>query len=393
LQAVVPDLDQRVYTRARSRERKQRLSSPEFAGLYEHAGSLKGLATGDPVIVVVPPEGPSHGNWEPAQWNIYYEAYQRLKETHGDHRVLSFFVEPGEAVSKWQRRLIDFVADQRATHLLTHVEKDPESDAGEWAWDTFWEAASRFWGGVFLGGMFDSSYRFTEAKAKVMARMSPNFVLVDICMPMDGSLRARRPEVGPVNIPMSEQTLTLVDEYIAGQTKEFDISFIGVLYDYRVELVDRLRSLGLNVAVNPHRQDDPRDADATRRSQPSWLDYMRGLASSRSTINFSRSNAGPFEQLKTRVVEVGLAGSYLFTDDRDRTRRFWDEQTFSMFDSPDQLAQLAQEVLTDTDEVIARTDNFRERARYLARHHYWGEIEAVLRARGLPSLGIEPFSS
>jgi hypothetical protein len=50
-------------------------------------------------------------------------------------------------------------------------------------------------------------------------------------------------------------------------------------------------------------------------------------------------------------------------------------------------------VLTDTDEVIARTDIFRERARYLARHHYWGEIEAVLRARGLPSLGVEPFSS
>ncbi len=390
---LVPDLDQRVYARDRSADRRNRRTQGGHEEVFAAANSAAfPVETNEPVIVVVPPDGYSTGTWEPAQWNIYFEASQRLRETHGPHRVIDFFVEPGELSATWQKRLIDFINDAKATHLLTHIERDPETSQGEWTWDTFWEAVSPRWPGVLLGGMFDSSYRFTEAKGKILAKMSPNFVLVDICIPMDGSMARGQPEVGPVNIPMSEATLQLVDSYLADQEKEFDISFMGVLYDYRVELVEKLRASGISVAVNPHRQDSAMNADATRQDQPSWLDYMRGLAASRATINFSRSNAGPFEQLKTRVVEVGLAGTYLFTDDHDRTRLFWNESDFSTFDSPQELNDESQRILGDPEELLRATNAFRDRARFLARNQYWRSIETTLQARGLPSLGIEPFT-
>jgi hypothetical protein len=109
-------------------------------------------------------------------------------------------------------------------------------------------------------------------------------------------------------------------------------------------------------------------------------------------VNFSQSNAGPFEQLKTRVMEVGLAGAYLLTDDHDRTNRYWSSADFSEFTSPTDLVAVAQSVLSDEPARSLAAARFGERARVLARDQFWGSIEATLQARGLPSLGIEPFT-
>jgi hypothetical protein len=330
--------------------------------------------------------------WTPGVRNLYFEAYSTLVEQVGKESVSAFFRQPEETPVQWQARLIDILRDSGATHVLTHIEGDP-GDLGTWTWDSFWEEVNPHWDGVLLGGMFDSSYRFTEAKAKILAKMSPRFVLVDICMPMDGALRRGRPEVGPVNMPMSMASQELLDERISGVEPSYDVSFFGVLYDYRLELLERLRAEGLSVAVNPHREDSAADGVSTRRDQPSWLDYMAGIAASRTTVNFSQSNAGPFEQLKTRVMEVGLAGAYLLTDDRDRTRRYWSRADFSEFTTPADVVSIVNRLISDETSRQEAAANFSERSRELARHHYWGGIEAVLRNRGLPSLGVEPFSS
>lgn len=79
-----------------------------------------------------------------------------------------------------------------------------------------WGALSRNWDGVLLGVMFDSAYEWIAAKCRLLARMSPDLMVVDICMPMDGSMVRRRPEVGPVNIPLSRESLALVDDRHAG---------------------------------------------------------------------------------------------------------------------------------------------------------------------------------
>jgi len=214
--------------------------------------------------------------------------------------------------------------------------------------------------------------------------MSPQFVAVDICMPMDGELVSARVEVGPVNMPVSRESIDLVDSAISGVVKTHDVSFIGALYPYRVELIASLRAQGLNVAVNPHRSDVTADFESSRANQPSWLEYMRGLASSHMTINFSQSSAGPFEQLKTRVLEAGLAGTYLLTDDKDRTRLFFESDEFSTFDSVKELPELIASLLVDRAALDARARKAQVRARELAVTDFWTRIDQGLRARGLP---------
>jgi len=388
---LIPDLDQRAYARARAKDRRARADSGEFGPVSMGARQLSGVGDRPPHVVVVPSDGPAQGTWMPGVRNLYYEAYATLAENAGSERVSAFFAEPHESPAHWQTRLVGYLQDSQATHLLTHVECDP-GNFESWSWDSFWQEVSPQWDGVFLGGMFDSSYRFTEAKAQIMARMSPNFVLVDICIPMDDALIRGRREVGPVNMPMSQASLALLDERLSGVSPIYELSFFGVLYDYRVELLDRLRAEGLNVAVNPHRSDAATDGTSTRANQPSWLDYMAGIAASRTTVNFSQSNAGPFEQLKTRVMEVGLAGAYLLTDDQDRTNRYWSSADFSEFTSRTDLVAVAQSVLSDEPVRSAAAARFAKRARVLARDQFWGSIETTLQARGLPSLGIEPFT-
>jgi len=205
-------------------------------------------------------------------------------------------------------------------------------------------------------------------------------------MPLDGLLVNGRSEVGPVNMPVSRLSLDLANTAIAPVNKEFDVSFIGALYPYRIDLIESLTARGINVAVNPHRSDVTTDFESSRANQPSWLDYMRGLASSHMTINFSQSSAGPFEQLKTRVLEATLAGTYLLTDDQDRTRLFFEPDHFSTFNSVDELPELIESLLSDREALDARARGAQERARKLAVTDFWVQIDHGLQTRGLPRI-------
>ena len=226
----------------------------------------------------------------------------------GEDPVSVLDVRAGEPADEWHARLLDLVTETRATHVLCHAEADPASAGQQWTWDVPWSALARDWDGVLLGVMFDSAFEWILAKGRRLASISPRFMLVDICMPMDGSLVRGRAEVGPVNMPISRATTALIDERIAGIEPQHDVSFIGALYPYRVEIIERLRAAGVRVAVNPHRRDDAADFESSRRDLPSYLDYIAGLRSSRMTINFSQSSAGPVQQLKTRVLEATLVG-------------------------------------------------------------------------------------
>jgi hypothetical protein len=223
--------------------------------------------------------------------------------------------------------------------------------------------------------------------------MSPQFMAVDICTSIDGRLIRGRPEVGPVTMPVSRQSLELLNEKLQGVTATHDVSFIGALYPYRVQLIEQLRSLGIDVSVNPHRSDATRDFTESRSNQPNWLTYMAGLASSRMTINFSRSSAGEFEQLKTRVIEATLAGTFLLTDDRSSTNRFFvPEQEYGFFADIAQLPSviahwLAEDAMREQGRIRARL-----KAQEIAQHDFWRGVAAGLRRRGLPELSAQVTS-
>jgi hypothetical protein len=391
---VYPGLDEALWHRRRGKERRGELDSPPYLDLRRRRPAAR-RAYGPAAdlgrsshLVVLPQHGPAFESFRPGTRNFYYEAAQNARENYGADRVSVFRVDPGEPLPVWQARLVDYLLDTGATHLLTHIEVDPGLEDGTWHWDTVWSQLITRWDGVLLGVMFDSAFRWVAAKSRLLAQMSPNFVVVDICMPMDGVMVRGRPEVGPVNMPVSRESLALVDARLKGLEPSHDVSFIGALYPYRVELIESLRALGVSVAVNPHRPDPTSDLAQSRANQPSWLDYMAGLRQSHMTINFSRSSAGEFEQLKTRVLEATLARTLLLTDDRERTRLFFQPETeYAYFPDPAGLPAVVERFLADPAKLRAAQEAGEARARQLAHRDFLDGIDRGLRRRGLQALG------
>jgi len=342
----------------------------------------------EPHVVVVPSEGPQFPDWQPGTRNFYYEAYRSARERLGPEAVSVLDVAPGESVSSWAPRLRDLLADVDATHVITHIEHDPGTPQ-DWHWDVAWNRIAPSWDGVLLGVMFDSAFDLVTMKARRLAKMSPNFMAVDICMPMDGGLIRSRSEVGPVTMPVSQQSLDLVSARIEAVPVQHDVSFIGALYPYRVRLIEQLRTHGIDVAVNPHRPDVTHDFESSRTDQPGWLDYMAGLAASKMTVNFSRSSAGGFEQLKTRVIEATLAGTFLLTDDRDRTRLYLEPNIeFGYFESVNDLPSVIDRWLVEDSDRASGAAAAQAKAESIALNDFWQRIDAGLHRRGLPATRI-----
>jgi len=340
----------------------------------------------EPHIVVVPQEGPQFESWRPGTRNFYYEAHQTAREIYGDQAVSVLDVAPGEPSFSWHRRLRELLGDTRATHVVTHIEHDPGSP-NEWTWDVAWNELTPTWDGVLLGVMFDSAFPLITMKSRRIARMSPNFVAVDICTSMDSVLVSGRREVGPVTMPMSRESTALVMDRITEIKPEHDVSFIGVMYPYRVELVERLRAAGVDVTVNPHRSDVAEDPESSRTAQPSWLDYMAGLASSRMTINFSRFSVGDAEQLKTRVIEATLAGTLLLTDDRNSTRQFFTpEEEFGYFAGIDDLPTVIESWKSNPERLDSARQAAQVKAVEIGALDFWTRINQGLGRRALPVL-------
>ena len=385
---VLPNLDERAWRRNRRAQvaglRSTGAGIPE--SLWRDSLGTQ-IQVGDlpPHLVVVPMDGSSRDTWRAAGGNFFYEIQQAAREYLPDTPVTIFHIDIGEAPSSWHPRLARLLVDVKATHLIAQVEADPER-AGAWTWDVLWADLSRHWDGVLLGVVFDSAFRMITLQSREMARISERFLLVDICMPMDGGLQPGRVEVGPVNMPVSNESLAVIDERTADLPKAYDVSFIGALYPSRVALIDQIRSFGVDIAVNPHRLDQAADFAASRSNQPSYVDYMQALAQSRMTINFSESSAGGAQQLKTRILEATAVGCFVLTDDVDRTSRFWEASDFGSFTSPEELPVLIASYLSDRDALEAAALRSKARARQINDASFWGGIQSGLAARGLPRL-------
>jgi spore maturation protein CgeB len=206
-------------------------------------------------------------------------------------------------------------------------------------------------------------------------------------MPMDDSMKRGRPEVGPVNMPISNESLAALDAEIGAVEQIHDVSFIGALYPYRVEMIEALRAHGVDVAVNPHRADQTRDFRESRTNQPTYVDYMRGLAQSKMTINFSVSSSLNGQQLKTRILEASSMGCLVLTDDVDRSDRFWipgDEVDY--FTDPSEVPALVESYLADPERLARAQAAGKARARSINVTSFWGGIDAGLAARGLQQI-------
>ena len=388
---IFPNLDERSFNRARNRQAAAWIAAANYgarlATLPEPGPSL---ANAEAHIVIVPMEGPTHPTWKAAGGNFFYEISQSAREYAGAENVTIFEVLPGEARPDWHERLIRFLVSSGATHVMAQIESDPNPPA-EGSWDVLWAQLAPRWNGVFLGVMFDSGFRMITLGARRLAKISDRFVVVDICVPMDDVMVKGRPEVGPVSMPISDETFTVLDREFGALDHIYDVSFIGALYPYRVEMINALCAAGVSVAVNPHRPDETLDFASSRSNQPTYVDYMRGLALSKITINFAMASSLAGYQLKTRILEGTGVGTLVLTDDIDRSSRFWGPgEGIAYFSDPAVVPSVVTRYLSDPELLASVQSAGKARARAINVSCFWGGIDEGLRRRGLPQ--IRPYS-
>jgi hypothetical protein len=384
IRRIRPEFDMDVWRAKRAvsvvREKRQ----------LDHLAKQIHARQGDVHLVVAPHFGPDAPTWHVAGQNHFFEVYQSAIEILGAERVTLFGVTRDEPAQDWHRRLLETMHKTQATHLIAQIENDP-NQAHSWTWDVIGSLLAKQWNGALIGVMYDSAFPWLRMKARRLGRIMPQLLVAELCEPMSGQIRSGRIEVGPMTMPLSKATVDAIDAHIAGAPKIHQLTFIGALYDYRVDLIAELRRSGVDVSVNPHRPDVTTNFDESRTNQPSYLDYMMGLAQSDMTLNFSLASGGPVEQYKIRVQEAGLAGCLCLTDDRDRTRHFFAANEYAYFPSLDAIPRIVAERLADPVQLRADQQAARVRAHELARTDFWGRIEQGLIQRGLPALtGISP---
>lgn len=378
----LPRLDEYVWLR--QRKRAVRESTKHLAGSRE---ALLGAVTrSSPIhVVVVIHHGPDVNNYHVAGQNIFFEIQQSLKEKLGPEAVTIFGVAPDEAPTDWHSRLLSILGSTRATHLISQIETDP-NQPDCWTWDVVAATLADSWDGTWIGVMFDAAYPWLRIRARRLGRLNDRLLIADLGGEVTGIARPSRVEAGPVTMPISEATIQAILDYTGNAPKLYDVSFIGALYDYRVDLLTTLAESGLNVVQNPHRSDSPTTYDESRANQPSYLDFMMGLAQSQMTLNFSRANVGDSQQYKIRIVEAALVGCLPITDDIDLTDRFFDPMHFDRFTDIDTLKDVLQLQLRDGYALRRRQHAAQSRAQDLAQFDFWRRIDQVAVQRNLRPL-------
>ncbi|WP_353485282.1 glycosyltransferase [Haliscomenobacter sp.] len=383
LHKIFPTLHYQVWNRQRDKIVKSQLPSlAEFAAPLTIASQD---SQRDLHVIVIPHYGPDAPTWHVAGQNHFFEIYQSLQEILGPERVTLLATDKSDPNFDYHARLMQLIIDTKATHVVGQIESDPNK-ADTWSWDVPMTMLANNWGGVFIGVMWDWAYPWLSVRAKRLAGINSRLLVAELCQPISGLTVKGRIEAGPMTMPLSRATTSAILDRVAGAEKIYDLTFIGALYDYRVQLIDQLRADGVNVAVNPHRPDVTTDYHESRSNQPSYLDYMYGLAQSQMTINFSQAAGGPGEQYKIRLQEAALAQCLCLTDDRNRTRHFFAPDQFGFFDELSNLEHVVKDALSNPVELKQRQIAAQARALKLAETDFWGRIEEALSARGLRSL-------
>jgi hypothetical protein len=91
------------------------------------------------------------------------------------------------------------------------------------------------------------------------------------------------------------------------------MSFIGQEYPYRRKILSEIATGFHGIQINPQLQ---------MKNPHSYLSYITALYLSEFTINMSRQHVINKPQLKCRVLEASLFGSYVISDESVYTQLF-----------------------------------------------------------------------
>ena len=374
---VDPNIEKHYWRLQRHRDVQKRRSSFLSYGRALSRTSSEGF---DVRVLVIPPASTQNPKFRVAGIDYFFEIQQSLKESLGESSVSILEIAPDEPSESWQNRVLAELRHQEVTHLISQIETNPMGE-GSWTWDLMADSLQRYWDGTWIGVMWDAAFPWLTERARRLSRLSQNLILADFGEPISDLIGTGYPHVGPVTMPLSAATIRALQEEVRGVEKQFDVSFIGALYDNRLPILQAIEETGLRLSVNPHRTDTPTNYDQSRANQPSYLAYIRALAASETTLNFSMANAGTMQQYKIRIVEAALSRCLPITDDAGLTRQFFSHKDFGHFASPKDLPPLLDRILGDKERLRERQASAHLRALQLAQGDFWGRINdaAIMR--------------
>ena len=360
--------------------------APALRNRWErHSGVPAGSGLAMPtILLVVPMADHVEIPWEPAVGNYSFELYETARRCLGDDRVHVLRIQPGGTAEEWQGEVVAYLNDHRITHVLGRIDIEPNA-SGDWSWDVFVRRLRREWPGIFLPLTYDSAYPYLSMHLDRLTRLHSRTMPVVLDRPISPVIRPHRPSAGPLFLPLSDASMEVLNAAVADVSHDLDLTFIGNVngYPYRAALLTALEHAGLEVTVNPQREDGD--------SMPGFAAYARALARSRVTLNFTRCNGVPVTQLKTRLLEGSLFGTLVASDSPLYAEEYFVKgEEFISYSSPVDLRDQLTRLREDPARLQVMRDAARAKAEQLRIWNFWTKVDEGLAARGLPRLELLP---
>jgi hypothetical protein len=267
-------------------------------------------------------------NWIPAEGNFYFEMFQSAREKHPNWEIEVFFCD---AEKGWQKSLEETLVKNNPDVMMISSEIDPDGKS-EWTLDIFINSLNGVWNGTICYLLFDSAFPLHVWRLKRLIRIYPKNFVVSIDQDLIQEEKITSTNIGPIFLPISKVSLRILNNLIQRKIVDeglepINMSFIGQEYPYRRKILSDIVMIFSNIQVNPQLQ---------MRNPHSYLSYITALYLSEFTINMSRQHVIKKSQLKCRVLEASLFGSYVISDDSNYTKLFLEEDEhfrYSEFDA------------------------------------------------------------
>lgn len=295
------------------------------------------------LLIVVPHERFQHASWKAGGGNYFYEIYESARENLVISKIDYFIFTDGDSIYDEFRNLADLLVDGEYTHCFALTESDPNS-ATSWNWDHFARILHKSWNGMFIGLATDSVYLLLQLRFSQFIKLYEKSILIGIDVKPQCLYLSEHNYFGPVFLPISNKSINLIDEelsnYVSSE-KQYDVVFSGKMYPYRVEALEKLPFLDLNLGVNPHLNVDG------NQSQSTYIQYIKSLRLGRFALNLARAGGSNRKQLKSRVLEAALFGVPVISDESELSGMFFElNQQFlslNIFEDSHYLRNLLQD--------------------------------------------------
>lgn len=311
-------------------------------------------------LCIVASERDLSSRFQPMQGNYSFELSESAKERYGEQSVYSW---SEEELHRNPSSFVEFIQKRHISHVVLCPESPEPPET--WALPAVLSEVSKRVSVTFWFYLLDSVHWDHMFKLNHLSRFVGEYFALAIDRSISNRMREGRRACQPRCLPISRSTLSRLPAVAAEFSSCSGVSFLGSLYGYREIALKGLKK-GL-LEVNPHREGD---------TMPSYETYLLALRSSKATVNFSRASSYNLSQLKSRVLEAGVVGCPVVSDDKGKGSRYLGSQslTFTVSRWGGIRRFLVDATSQEKLEVFDR-QKLLEKSRELAPEAFWESFE------------------